>query len=181
MSSLLHQSFFKEAYAICSWQDLNASQLEMIRQWRNHPLNQLWFYHQHEISPDEHLQFVSSLHSDSKNGYWLVQKAQEAIGVISINRLQPYFKHAYLGIYTCPEAGQKGLGQICLQLLLYLAFEKFDLHCLRLEVFSNNQAALRLYQKMGFELEGCLRDYALYQGNYQDVFVMSLLARDYKA
>ena len=44
-----------------------------------------------------------------------------------------------------------------------------------LEVFHDNQRALRLYQRPGFEQEGVKRKACLREGEYHDIIVMAIL------
>jgi putative acetyltransferase len=40
-------------------------------------------------------------------------------------------------------------------------------------VYTDNEAALRLYKKLGFEIEGTHRKYAFRDGQYVDAFTMA--------
>jgi hypothetical protein len=48
-------------------------------------------------------------------------------------------------------------------------------HRLRLEVYTDNAAALALYRKFGFEVEGTLRQDAFRDGRYVDAYAMGRL------
>lgn len=175
MTYLLHQDYHLDQISLVSFMNLDEAQINAVRQWRNTPEIRQWLYNQHEISQTEHLKFIRNLAHDQKNGYWLVKENQDSIGVISLNRIHLLHQHAYLGIYANPYSHLKNKGKNCLKALIFLAFEIFKLNGLRLEVFKENQIAINLYKKMGFEIEGCLRDYAIFQQQYQDVIIMSKL------
>jgi len=49
---------------------------------------------------------------------------------------------------------------------------------LELHVFAENARAIRVYEKLGFEVEGCLRRGVFREGQYHDQLVMSLLIDD---
>ena len=44
-----------------------------------------------------------------------------------------------------------------------------------LDVYVDNEPALRLYKKFGFVIEGRLVDYAFRDGEYVDVYIMARL------
>lgn len=84
------------------------------------------------------------------------------------------FTHvARLGMGVRPEWRRQGIGRrlldACLSLARRSAIEKIEL-----EVFSDNVAAVRLYETFGFSLEGVKVRGRKLQGRYQDVKLMAL-------
>jgi len=57
-----------------------------------------------------------------------------------------------------PDFRRRGIGKELLQKLLEALLERGATH-VRLEVENSNEAALALYQKLGFRIMGLLRDY----------------------
>ena len=49
----------------------------------------------------------------------------------------------------------KGYGYEVMQLVLRFAFDELNLHRVQLTVFSYNERAIALYEKLGFHREGC--------------------------
>lgn len=72
----------------------------------------------------------------------------------------------------------KGVGTALMQAALELADRWLDLRRLELEVFVDNEGAIRLYKKFGFDIEGTLRQFAFRDGQYVDVYVMGRLRPD---
>ena len=69
----------------------------------------------------------------------------------------------------------RGIGTALLRELLDAADKWFDVRRLELTVFHDNQRAIRLYERHGFEREGLLRAYAFRDGSYVDVIPMARL------
>lgn len=44
-------------------------------------------------------------------------------------------------------------------------------------MYTDNEPALRLYQKLGFEVEGTLAEFAFREGWHVDVYAMARLSR----
>lgn len=75
----------------------------------------------------------------------------------------------------------QGYGSEAARLLLGYGFGALGLHRIGLEVFAFNPRAVRAYEKLGFKLEGRLREVLHWDGRYHDALVMSLLEREYQA
>ena len=57
-------------------------------------------------------------------------------------------------------------------------FARMALHRIEAEVVPGNAGFERLLAKLGFHMEGVLRDYAFAQGEYQTLQMFSLLRRE---
>ncbi|MGC9346130.1 MAG: GNAT family N-acetyltransferase [Candidatus Bathyarchaeales archaeon] len=82
-----------------------------------------------------------------------------------------------LVIYLHQDFHNVGLGTAMLTKLLELAKNE-GLHRVGLHVIADNEQAVHLYQKFGFEIEGVMRDsYFGEDGKYHDEFVMGLILK----
>ncbi len=73
-----------------------------------------------------------------------------------------------LGIYVKPEHRRKGIGKMLMDKTLD-EFMKSKCHKVRVEVFANNQGAIRFYLSLNFVQEGYLRK----DEDKKDVIIMS--------
>jgi RimJ/RimL family protein N-acetyltransferase len=79
---------------------------------------------------------------------------------------------AGLAIYLHQDYQGAGLGTEMTGLLLEVA-GKNGVHKVNLETVADNEAAMRLFEKMGFEVEGRIRDsYRGADGGYHDIIAM---------
>ena len=69
----------------------------------------------------------------------------------------------------------KGVGSALMRAGLDLADNWLNLTRLELEVYTDNEAAIHLYERFGFEREGTLRQHAFRDGRYVDSYVMARL------
>ena len=69
----------------------------------------------------------------------------------------------------------KGVGQVLMAEALYWARERSALKRIELKVYVRNAAAVHIYEKFGFEVEGRRRKIVFQDGVYLDDYVMALL------
>ncbi|HET7034723.1 MAG TPA: GNAT family N-acetyltransferase [Thermomicrobiaceae bacterium] len=112
------------------------------------------------------------------DGYHLVADVDErVVGSLGLHRERsPRRRHvASLGMSVHPAFHGRGIGGALLAAALDLADSWLNVHRVELQVYSDNAAAIHLYQKAGFAIEGTLRDYAFRQGRYVDAYCMARL------
>jgi len=74
-----------------------------------------------------------------------------------------------------------GLGRTILTELVRIVFEELKAHRLFLDVYEDNTRAQHLYESVGFQYEGVMRDAAQRDGVYFDLRLMSMLEGEYAA
>lgn len=84
--------------------------------------------------------------------------------------------HAWhLGMSVRDDWHGRGVGTRLMEALLDLADNWLGAIRIELTVYSDNQPALKLYRKFGFEMEGTHRAFALRDGQYVDSYAMARL------
>jgi len=73
----------------------------------------------------------------------------------------------------------KGIGTQVVELTLRYAFVQLNIRKVLLAVYANNPAAIRLYEKIGFQKEGCLREHIFYKGEYIDKYFMGIFSHQF--
>jgi RimJ/RimL family protein N-acetyltransferase len=81
---------------------------------------------------------------------------------------------AVLGMEIQKKYRGQGLGTLMVEHAIEWARRR-EVVRLELEVFEENGAAIRLYTKFGFEIEGCKRAYVFQRGAYYNQLIMSRL------
>jgi putative acetyltransferase len=82
---------------------------------------------------------------------------------------------AMLGMAVHDNFQGKGIGSLLVASALDLADKWLGLRRIELQVFVDNTAAVHLYQKFGFEIEGTLCEFALRDGEFVDAYAMARL------
>ena len=103
------------------------------------------------------------------------------IGSIELRKLHAEARSGEVGMLIGDRAfWGRGYGTDALRTLCRFAFEELDLRRLQLEVAAYNPRAQRAYEKVGFVVEGCLRQDSYIAGRYYDTFVMGLLRDEFE-
>jgi RimJ/RimL family protein N-acetyltransferase len=82
---------------------------------------------------------------------------------------------AKLGISVLEEFRNMGIATTMLNNHLLWCLENPKIHRLELEVFSNNENAINLYKKIGFQEEGARKEAAYIDGKYYDILFMGII------
>ena len=82
---------------------------------------------------------------------------------------------AHLGMMVHPDFHNRGVGSALMAAALNLADDWLNLTRVDLHVYTDNPAAIHLYQKFGFEIEGTLRRFSYRDGQYIDSYIMARL------
>lgn len=71
----------------------------------------------------------------------------------------------------------KGVGSALVETVINLADNWLNLSRLELDVYADNEAAVHIYRKYGFEVEGTQRCFAFRGGKYVDAYRMARLSQ----
>ncbi|MCH5322057.1 MAG: UDP-4-amino-4,6-dideoxy-N-acetyl-beta-L-altrosamine N-acetyltransferase [Helicobacter sp.] len=126
---------------------LNKIEFYLILAWRNNP-NIASFMKNQNVSLEEHAAFFDALKNQKTKKYFLVFDEDEPLGVIHF--IDICKQSCEFGLYANPYL--KGKGQILMNTLKNYAFETLKVRKITACVFKNNQKALSLYLKNGFEI-----------------------------
>ena len=103
------------------------------------------------------------------------------IGGCGVNSIDWKNSAVEVGIFIGDKSfWNQGYGTDAMRVLLRFIFEQMNINKVKLNVFSFNQRALRMYQKCGFKEEGRLRQELFRDGEYHDIILMGLLREEYQ-
>ncbi|PSK58590.1 hypothetical protein B9Z65_6605 [Elsinoe australis] len=105
------------------------------------------------------------------------------IGSMSLSPVPPEMRHhrfTGLGIKLLPEHRGKGYGSEAITWILGWAFDRLGLHRVQLDAFEWNEGARKLYERLGFTLEGRSRELLFHEGKFWDEYHFSMLESEYR-
>ena len=112
-----------------------------------------------------------------ENLYSLVACADgEVVGNLGLETQPTRWRRRHvgqIGMAVRDDWQGKGIGTALMEAALDLADNWLNLTRVELSVFTENAAAIALYEKFGFEIEGTHRRYAFRNGTYVDAYSMA--------
>lgn len=90
-------------------------------------------------------------------------------------------KQAELGIALDPEFQQQGYALEATRTLVDFLFNGFNLHRVHVVIDPRNHASRRLFERVGFRLEGVLKSASWFKGSWCDDLIMAILKAEWQA
>ncbi|MCY0870611.1 MAG: GNAT family protein [Firmicutes bacterium] len=111
-----------------------------------------------------------------------LQENDRLIGDVAIMDMDnPMNRSGIFRIAIDTQFAGQGYGTEATNLTLDYGFGTLNLHRIQLDVYSINERAIHVYEKVGFKREGVLRDAHYYNNAYYDTIIMSILEDEYQS
>jgi RimJ/RimL family protein N-acetyltransferase len=159
--------------------------LELLRQFVNDPEVMQFSNVYMPINDYRQEQWFEQM-SKSADSVWFAiadsrQEQEKVIGTCCLVGIDWVGRSAELRIRIGDkDAWGQGLGTQASCCLLGYSFGDLNLERIWLRVFASNERATRMYQKLGFQVEGRLRRAAVVGGVVEDVILMGLLREEWR-
>jgi RimJ/RimL family protein N-acetyltransferase len=112
----------------------------------------------------------------------VARETDQLLGGTGLHQIDSRNRHAQFGIFLGEKTSWgKGYGTEATRLIVRYAFDTLNLNRVWLHVYEDNDRALRVYEKVGFRIEGRLRQDTFRDGRYWDTIVMAVLREEWKA
>ena len=157
---------------------IQASDLDLVRSWRNHADVRLHMLTQHVITAEEHSQWFAAVENNPLKHVLLVHENKQPLGLVHFAAGNNDGIMNW-GFYLAPHA-PKGSGSKLARKALSFAFIQQGWHKVCGQVISTNAASKRFHLKLGFMLEGVLRQQAKINNEWLSLWCFGLLASDWE-
>lgn len=122
------------------------------------------------------IDFFAQNYVERRGIRWGIErKGGGIIGTIGFNAWVPKHKRAEIGYEIHPEHWRKGYASEAIAAIVAYGFDALDLMRIGAVVFTENDPSQKLLLKMGFQLEGVLRNYMVQSGEAHHTHVYSIL------
>jgi RimJ/RimL family protein N-acetyltransferase len=103
------------------------------------------------------------------------------VGNVKLAGIHPLHRRADLGIMLGDkQRWGRGYGRETVALMLGYGFDRLNLNRIYLGVDVDNVAAVKIYEDLGFKIEGTQRQHLFRDGAYRDRHLMGILREDYR-
>ena len=102
------------------------------------------------------------------------------IGAVNYHFRQPWTRRPAVGWIVARPWWQQGFGAEAAGALLDHCFTALDTHRVEAQIEPGNAASRRLAERLGFQLEGLMRDWLFVNGEPRDMLLYALLRPDWR-
>lgn len=167
-----------------SFRKIEASDLEMIVNWRNQERVMKNSRDRRLLKMEDQLKWFERISSFGTDDMYIVLRDGTPIGVCGLGRINRQDRTAeityYLGVQNNPAVDVM-VGVEAYAFLKKKGFREYNLNRLHGEVFGFNEGGMRLAYHCGFKEEGVKRQSVFWDGKYWDSIMVGLLAEEYQA
>ncbi|SHE79537.1 diamine N-acetyltransferase [Seinonella peptonophila] len=137
-----------------------------------------WFEEPYESFVELCDLYDKHIHDQSERRF-IVEKEEIRLGLVELVEIDYIHRRAEFQIIIDPSNQGHGYATIATKLAIHYAFTVLNLHKLYLIVDIENQRAIHIYEKVGFQTEGKLRDEFFAAGRYHDALRMCMFQHEY--
>lgn len=132
------------------------------------------------IKKDSVLKYIGLTNNSSTYVYGIFEiESDTIIGNLAIHNFNLIHQNCEIGINISNKYREKGFGKESLQLIINFLFQNTPMHKIKINVFAFNQNAIKLYENLGFSLDGILREEIFKSNAFQDMLLYSLLKSEW--
>lgn len=128
----------------------------------------------------ELLSYFSKQFEEKEGIRWgiFLKKDNTFIGTIGINSFKPGHI-CNIGFDLVANYWNKGYMSEALEIIVLYIFASLEVNRIEAEVMPGNDGSCRVLEKTGFMKEGLMRDWMFWNDKYYDMYMYSLLKRDF--
>ncbi|CAM5792497.1 spermidine N1-acetyltransferase [Castellaniella caeni] len=158
---------------------LEREDLRFVHQLDNNAsVMRYWFEEPYATFTELQSLYDQHVHDQSERRF-IVQCEGENAGLVELVEIDHVHRRTEFQIIIAPEFQGKGLAARATRMALEYGFKVLNLYKIYLIVDKENHKAIHIYNKLGFEAEGELKDEFFVNGEYRSVMRMRLFQQDY--
>ena len=157
---------------------LETSDADSLKDVFNEPLFREYEMGPHPFTIEDATRYIDNsikLREHKKTYIYGMFAGKELVGVTSVHDINWIHKSGELFYWTRKDMRNKGIGLAGVEKMLELAFNKYGLHRIEAKMRQDNTGSVKLAEKLGFKLEGKLRDKYFNNSRHYDAFEYALL------
>lgn len=145
--------------------------IEFLRNGVNHPEVRVYMGNKRPQNLETEKEFFENVIQDDDSQHLLIcSKEGEKAGIVSLIREGDRPENqAQIGLWIHPDHHRKGFGTEASKMMTNYGFRQLDYHRIFARAYEENQASQKIWERIGYEKEGALRDHTYTKGNYRNV------------
>lgn len=150
---------------------------DLIVKWRNNERVLHNFIYRERFTPQGHRSWIRTMIDTGRAVQFIICEEQSGrpVGSVYLRDIDKEKRQAEYGIFIGEDdCLGKGYGTRAARLAIDYAFNNLGLYRLILRVFTDNEAAVKSYEKAGFSGKTLLKDVQCSDGEVKDMYMMSL-------
>ncbi|MBB1635565.1 MULTISPECIES: spermidine N1-acetyltransferase [Cupriavidus] len=161
---------------------LERSHLHFVHSLNNDAkIMRYWFEEPYETFTELSQLYDRHVHDQRERRFICENLDGEAVGLVELMELNHIHRRGEFQIIVAPASQGRGYASTATRLAMDYAFMVLNLHKLFLIVDVQNEKAIHIYEKCGFQREGELREEFFSYGAYHNALRMCAFQRDYLA
>ena len=160
--------------------------LEILRSWRNLENFKKYFREYRDISRSMQKKWFDNIVNNDNNHLMFAIRSietDELLGCCGLTFINWVHKHSDLSFYIGYKEqyiDSVGYAKESVKLLLELGFNQLAMNKIWAEIYDFDHLKIKIFDELGFKLDGVLRENYFYLGNHHDSLIYSKLASEHK-
>ncbi len=129
----------------------------------------------------EMIDLLNSLPESKEGMRWAIvdKKSGDVLGSCGYHNVKAEHRRAEVGYELGHKYWDKGIMQEVMKVVIKHCFDDIGLNRIEAFVTAGNKRSLHTLEKLGFKIEGELREYEFAKGDFQDQIVLALLRKEW--
>lgn len=159
---------------------LERNDLKYIHEINNQKETMAYWFEEPYESLDELTSLYDKHIHDNHERRFVVEINGKFAGIVELMWIDFIHRNCEIQIVIIEDFRGMGLANQALIKGIEYAYTILNMHKVYLYVDTTNEIAVHIYQKIGFEIEGTLKEQFFANGKYKDSYYMGLLKKNYE-
>lgn len=154
--------------------------LQQVLIWRNSDRIRQVFYTDHIVTESEHRAWFEQVCREKRTFHYLFEYDGRPVGVVNVNRINQANQTCHWGFYIGDTDVPRGTASAMGCLALDEIFTRLNLRKITGETLATNPGSIKYHLRLGFVLEGTLREQVLKDNEPIDVLTFGLIKKEWE-
>ena len=163
---------------------IEVEDLRLLQGWRNDARLRRYFREHREFSHAQKNSWYETMIKSSNNEMFVIVDLErdESIGVTGLTYIDWVNRHADVHFYIGKDAQwiDDKYSPTAIKIILGYGYLTLNLNKLWVEIYEIDDKKLDFFKKIGFSIDGKLREHYYHEGKYHTSNILSLLKSEYK-